>query len=104
MRQTIDRLRGHLEALNALRDEPFDVLFSAGWAEFGKEGQTSADAVLGRRRPPHVRHQIRPRAHAARPQSDEKARERKNRPDKLKIGGDFRFLRRICRQGVFADL
>ena len=46
VRQTIDRLRGHLEALNALRDEPFDVLFSAGWAEFGKEGQTSADAVL----------------------------------------------------------
>ena len=46
VRQTVDRLRGHLEALNALNDEPFEVAFSAGWAEFGKEGRKSVEAVL----------------------------------------------------------
>ena len=34
------------EALNALNDEPFEVAFSAGWAEFGKEGRKSVEAVL----------------------------------------------------------
>ena len=46
VRQTVDRLRGHLEAFNALNDEPFEVAFSAGWAEFGKEGRKSVEAVL----------------------------------------------------------
>ena len=46
MRQTVDRLRDCLEALNALNDEPFAVAFSAGWAEFGKAGCVNPEAVL----------------------------------------------------------
>ena len=46
VRQTVDRLRDCLEALNALNDEPFAVAFSAGWAEFGKAGCVNAEAVL----------------------------------------------------------
>ena len=46
MRHTVDHLRAHLEALNAVGDEPFRVAFSAGWAELGKDGRTGADAAL----------------------------------------------------------
>lgn len=45
MRETVARLRSHLEALNRLSNDPFDVAFSAGWAEFGY-AHTTAEAVL----------------------------------------------------------
>lgn len=46
VQKTIALLRRHLEELNRLSSEPFDVAFSAGWAEFGKEGCVSAEAVV----------------------------------------------------------
>lgn len=45
VRETVALLRGHLEALNRLSDDPFNLAFSAGWAEFG-HAHTTAEAVL----------------------------------------------------------
>ena len=73
VRQTVDRLRGHLEALNALSDEPFDVAFQRRLGRVRQGGPHERRSRAHRRRPAYVRHQIRPRAHA-RAKGDEPAR------------------------------